>query len=223
MGDAITIRVRMGDTQSASVPTRAREDRAMQDHARKRGFLSWLARRGVRTLTGTASALGRAVGVDAIGSGLRAGRMLATPAGAIGSAVALGAIVALRLGTGRSFENMSENLKQMALGNLPVEALANQQARAFIASRPNLLETMGQEGGANEQIHTIFQDVRELARRDLAGRTMFMQDTRFQANAMLDNLILAGTKRAKESWDANGGPAALENLKQVLRKMPGGR
>jgi len=223
MGDAITIRVRMGDRQSASVPTRAREDRVLQDHARKRGFLARLARRGIRALNGTASAVGRAAGFDRIDAGLRTGRMLMTPAGAIGSAVVVGALVGLRLGTGRSFENMGENLKQMALGNLSPDAMADQQARGFIASRPNLLAIMGMEDGADDQIHELFRDVRELARRDLAGRARLMRDPRFQANQLIDNLILSGANRLWASWESNGGPAKIEELGRALSRMPRGR
>ena len=229
--DDIIIRPRLGDVNSSAV-TRAREERRIAGRGRgKRGLVARLLRRKAAAKFarrqagkfGRRSATVRA-GSAALRGGSKAGgaRALANPAGAIVAALVVAGVVAVRIGTGTSFEGMGAKLNKMLLGDMDEQARATMDVRKRLSGDSHLARITAQEGGVNSQILSIAEDMRDIRKRELDGSSTFLENEEFQANTTLDILIL----RAKDAfttafWGA-GGRDAIEDLKTQYQQIPPG-
>lgn len=230
--DDMVIRVRLED-QRAAAPVRAREERRLATLKNRRGKLRRLAQaraaqklakrrtaarigaRRVAVARGGTSMVGRAAGMAARG-GMVAAR--ATPVGLIITAVVVAVAVTARLASGRSFENMGQQLNNMFLGDMDEEARAAMQTRQRLGSDPDIARIIGQEGRVNSQVAAVFTDLEKLRKRELDGATLIRSAEGMQVNGLLDMLILRARDALVAAWNGSGGPDKVENLRHKMER-----
>ena len=218
--------------------SRAREERRMARAGRRRGPLARLARRaavsqGIRRATARRRKLARArrvgVGRAAMGLGRTAASMGghaaraagAGPVGLIVAAVVLAAVITTRLATGRSFENMGEQVNKLLLGDLDEEARATMDTRHRLQGDDNLTRFIGQQGTISNQVASVFEDLKKHRKRELDGRALFREDMHFQTNGLSDMLILRAKDAFLQAWNGEGGPHSVENLTRAYQQSRG--
>jgi hypothetical protein len=130
---------------------------------------------------------------------------------AAGATMAVAA--AARLMSGRSFENMGENISALMFGGMGPEAAAAQAARDLITSDPRLARSFRDNP---EQVLGIFQGMQELALDRAKGRQAIMVDPRFQVNGKLDQIIL---RTADEVVQAVSDHVQQTDLRAVGRQI----
>lgn len=140
------------------------------------------------------------------------------PVGLAVAAIAVGGLVATRLVTGRSFENMGETLKTTLLGDKPAEALASRQAREVLEGNDDVLLMAGDPATRASvldqaaKVHRVLSGVYQVAED---GKQAIRGDPEFQVNNTLDMLILRVADAMKRSWE-DGGPALVKELSWKL-------
>ena len=139
---------------------------------------------------------------------------------AVTALVVSGAVIA-RLASGRSFENMGENLSHMLLGDEPEKARASMDARQHIAGNENLARIAGQEGAATAQMKSIYDDIAKLRENEYKGASALRRAAGMQANGTMDILILRAKKLWLELWAGSGGDEKVEKLGRAWRERVG--
>lgn len=133
---------------------------------------------------------------------------------AAGVAVAVvAALVIARLTTGRSFENMAENLKQSILGDNSPEAVAWRRARDEVAGNDDFAWMIG--GGSDSaaaQAAKITSAMAGIYKVEEVGRDAIRADKEFQVNGTFDILILRVADAVKQAWNGSGGPELVDEL-----------
>ena len=179
-------------------------------HAARKVVRLRRAKAGGRTLQAArgGSLLGRAAGAA----------RSATPVGALIAAGVVAAAVATRLATGRSFENLGEQVNQILLGDMDDEARASAAASRHITGDRDLARIIGIEGRVNSQIARLHKDMKALHLRDEVGATAIRQNEGMSHNGMLDMLIVRGHAKFMEAWNGTGGPQATEKFRGKYRE-----
>lgn len=187
--------------------------------AAKRAFTA-RKRAGMASRVGRAGRAGftaaRTVGGAAARAGARAA--VANPVGLVIAGLVIGGAIAARLVTGRSFENMGENIKSMLLGDLSEEAVAKRDTRMAMSSDAELARIVGQEGRVNSQIISIGRDLKAIRKRDLDGSAAFKKDRDFQNNGTIfDQLIIRARDKLVASFKDEGGMDAVERFRRKYK------
>ena len=141
-------------------------------------------------------------------------RALATPVGAVVGGLAVAALVALRLKSGRPIEGMAEDLNSAILGTTDDEARARQTTKQQLKSNSNLTSILGREHAAaikegktsapvNSQVARLAAEFTRLNTRDEIGRSIIRGA--FPVNNTLDMLILRGRDAVVAGWKGEGG------------------
>lgn len=220
--DDMVLRPRIARHGPSAPQARAREARQLAQAAERRGVLARLvrARAASRLVMGR-----RGVAVASEAAGLAEGAAARTaarsavlnPVGMITAAAVTAIVVAGRLVSGRSFENMGQNVRQILLGDLDENALAGRDARNHLANDSDVARIAGIEGKTNAQMKAIFDDLQEARKRDHLGRELFMQSADFQVNDTLDILILRARDALVAAWNGNGGPQKVEEFRYTMQ------
>jgi hypothetical protein len=134
----------------------------------------------------------------------------------IAAAVAVGAVVATRLATGRSFENMGQQVNNLLLGDVDDEGRAAVQSRQYLEGRHDLLYAIGKAGKADASVKRLFDTLQRSNMQEERGRSIIMSDKRFQVNTKADLTILAMRDHLVRGWTSHGGPAAVEKLREGI-------
>jgi len=230
--DDMVIRPRLVGAGSATeAQRRANEARQLAKQVSHRGIIGRLARAKAATqsLEATGRIAGRVAGRVAIGeaagaagevaeaSAERAALMnpVALTLAAVVTAVAVGA----RLASGRSFENMGQNLKTMLMGDLAADASAGAQARDALLSNHHLLAATGRQQKASASVKQVYDDLFKLKQMEARGAQLFMNDKYFQADSTIDILIVRARNWLVESWRTHGGDAKLRAWRWAMTGM----
>lgn len=221
--DDMVIRPRL-KAPVASAQVRSREERRIDRLKRKGGLLHRLLR--ARAVRGR-SRRRRMRSVKRTGSLARSGAGLArntaargavmNPIGATIAVAAVAAAAAVRLATGRSFENMGQAINNILLGNMDEEARANLQTRKRLGGDSDIARIIGQEGRVNSQILSLHKDLAAMAKRDMVGASLIRSEKDMQVNNTLDMLLLRAEAKWHEEWRGSEGPNALKEILQKIR------
>lgn len=143
-------------------------------------------------------------------------------------AVGVAAIVAISIGlgrllTGRSFENMGQQINNVLLGDYDDNARADMAARRHIESNPSLLRIIAHDGKPNAQIEKLFNSAKKLALADEKGRSHFASDKEMQDNGVFDMLVLRARDAFVRGYTNSGGPHAVLEVRDKLKKIRDGR
>lgn len=198
---------------------RSREDRAVESIAKKRGVLSRIMRARAKRMA-LRSAAGRSMGVGALRMGARAivspmRAIAANPIGMMVTAVVVGAIVATRLISGRSFGNMGAEVKKVLLGDASAEAVASMRARDRLSSDEDVATIFGNESVQGTQLHAVFQDLKAMELRSALAAERFEGDPAFQDNNIADIMIVRARDIIVNEWNSGGGPEAIQKLQNA--------
>lgn len=218
--DDIIIRPKIhASTGQSATSVRAHAERKQARMGRPKGLIARLARAKMeaggarRLLAMTARSAGGGF-MGGLGMG-RAARALMNPVGLAVTAGVLAVVAATRLVSGRSFENMGQQVKKVLLGDGSAEALAGRDARQHLTSNDQVALTAHQIG-LTADMSKVFNDMKAVAKQDYQGRELFEQDPRFQVDNTLDMLILRFRDGIVKAWDAIGGDS---KVRQVGRKL----
>ena len=150
----------------------------------------------------------RAAGGAARSAALRLGLGAVGGAAAGAAVLALMAAIAVRLGTGRTFENLTQLMSDKAFGKLPVALKAKMVASERILSNERRLRIADREnsvGGLTRLLPFETED----ARRKFEGQAMLLRENEFTSNSDLEAAILAGSSLFKEAfWNDLAAKAA---------------
>lgn len=202
--DDIVIRPNLGPLRPHEHSPRDRAKQARRlDQAirRKDGVITRLLRArsklGAARVAGT---LGRraAAGFAERAGGRFAGRAVFSPVGAVVAAVAVGVVVAARLASGRTFENMGQEVNNLLLGDLDENARASMQARTSLEGRDDVMQMLARGDRVQGQLRTVFDGLRRVKKKELDGRTLFLSDPDFQVNGKIDQVIERAAEQFKE-------------------------
>lgn len=178
----------------------ARRIRSAQAIAKRlstpRGMLR-AGRFGISSLSSVASAMGRATMIGRLGA-------FANP---VGITVAIGAIAALltyRAMSGRSFDNMIQNIKRKMFGGYDLKAQSAIATQDEILRDPNLL-LLANQGTANDQIKYVFDEYRKLRLTYLEGEKLIRTDKDLQTYNKADQLLDNWVDKAYNAWKAANG------------------
>lgn len=219
--DDIVIRPNLGPLRPHEHTPRDRAKQARRlDQAirRKDGVIARLMR--ARRNLGTARVVGslgrRAVaGFSESAGGRFAGRAVFSPVGAVVAAIAVGIVVAARLTSGRTFENMGQEVNNLLLGDLDENARASMEARTELEGRDDIMQMLANGDRVHGQLRTVFDTIRRTKKRELDGRTLFLSDPEFQVNGKVDQLIERGAQQLKERvLGGNGMQTAIRAISE---------
>ncbi len=116
----------------------------------------------------------------------------------VAAGAAMLAAILVRTGTGRTFENLGQGMREWLFGDVDEEVTAAQEARAAITSRPDLLRAIAAAG--TDSVQPIYQDAYRRALMRARGRSMFMRDPNYQVDQFVDLLILRFQEEATAWW-----------------------
>jgi hypothetical protein len=223
--DDMLIGTNFGGPPQAAAVSRAREER----HAAgmRKGLLRRMIQTGMhrRAAAGAARlALGeKAVGfargtanaasLARMGPGAmaRGAARLVSPVGLLLGALAVAAVVTLRLASGQPLEGTGEQLNQLFLGDLDEESRAKTATRGQMAGDQDLARVVGQQGKVNSQIHSVAADLQRMNKEREVGATLMRRE--FPVNNMLDMLILRGRDAFLAAWRGSGGADATDKFR----------
>ena len=226
----------LGQQFAPTARTKAREDRRTAFLNKRHGLRDKLlkaraaaklrrahtARMSKRTAVLRRGGRGGAAAIRGLsgGGGLRAAA--ASPIGAIVAAVVVAGFVAIRLGTGRSFENMGAQMNKMLIGDLDEQARAAIDTRKTLGGDKHIARIIAQEGAVNSQVKSIAEDLKAIRLRELMGASEFLEDKHFQADNTLDILIIRARDLLVQAFNGAGGEDAVANLGTALYLMDAG-
>ncbi|MHC4180082.1 MAG: hypothetical protein ACYSWU_21470 [Planctomycetota bacterium] len=190
----------------------ARQQRKRAIKGKKKVMKAKAAARGGGSLVGS---VGRKAGAA----------VMRTPVTAVLGAVAMAGVVAARVLTGRSFENMGQQVRKAVLGDIPEEAMADARTRAQISS-PEVLAAYGNSGGEKGQVHGQLKKIFDMQRpHNLArekGRRAFERSKAFQVDSMSDVVVMRLHGMWKAAWDASGAAAVYEWVEYLIAAIRAG-
>ena len=245
--DDMVIRPDLGLRKSGPARERAKEERRIAGAKKQGGTLRRLAMarqankiRRNRT-KGSARAKDQAIrkkgarprlgvrgGPRLTGMGMAAKVAARTPWGLIISAAATGIVAATRLVSGRSLENMGAQVNKMVWGDADEDAKASMMTRQQMSQDPVLsgIAGMDPENRVNDQMKTLFDELKKIRKREVAGQQLFEEDKHFQNNSFLDAMILTMGGKLRDHWTKNEGKDALDKLEKAYKSgrftPPGG-
>lgn len=144
------------------------------------------------------------------------------PVGAIALALIAGGIVALRLGSGKTFEQMGNEMNNMLLGDLDEAARAKMSVRHRFQADPLMARIRSQSGKQNMQINRIAQDLFRVEKQYEDGKALIERE--FGVNGTFDMLILRAQQAFQKAFRAQGGDDLLQRFvsKAVRNQMRDG-
>lgn len=195
--DDMVIRPLLDERQAAAM-TRAREDRRFAGGRRKGGILNVAMRalraRKLKRLRRRFESEAKVVG--AARRGAHASQYLApkgkvplSPLGLILTAGVVGVAVAARQISGRSFENLGNQLNRMLLGDMDDKARAAISVRNHFSSDRHLAWIAGKEGEVTSQMRSIQKDLLDFAERYEKGKSLFLEAKEYEVPTTIDMLI----------------------------------
>lgn len=226
--DDMVIVPRLGKLNAgASAPTEARTERRMAGSRKRGGIWHRLAKAkaAARLRRGRAARASRRVvasrrGASAVRAGAGASRVagagrFANPIGMIVAATVIATMVALRLVTGRSFENMGAQVSKVLLGDMNEEARAKMDIRNRFTGDKDILRIVESEGFVNAELFSIYEDLRKIRYIELRGADTIREDKRFQVNGTFDILIIRARKLFLDAFNGAGGQENIEKLQRA--------
>jgi hypothetical protein len=180
------------------------------------------ARKAKAGVTAGKSAAGAGIrGVGGTGI-MRAGaRVAAGPVGAVLGVIAITAVVATRMLSGKSFENMGQTVRKALLGDIPEEAMADSRTRQEMAS-PEVMAAYSNNGGHGSGVHQQLKGIFEMSRRKNLhlekGQRMFERSQEFQVNSMSDVLVMELKSLYMDMWSSKGGDAEWQKTERLINK-----
>tara|TARA_Y100001938_G_scaffold146773_1_gene226427 strand:+ start:444 stop:1205 length:762 start_codon:yes stop_codon:yes gene_type:complete len=209
--DDMVVRPTLGPQQQASAKTRAREERRIARAHGKGGVLRRLRmaqqmrrrrrrlhvarqrqKRKAMQMAGRA-AIGRGATAVAGAAGARiaarvgAGALFSNPVTGVLAALAVGAAISHKLYTGKSFEQMGDQLNDMLLGDLDDEARAKMTVRHRFQGDELLSRIRGREGKVNSQLSRLHSDLLSIEKEREVGRSLIV--SQFGVDGTWDMLL----------------------------------
>lgn len=149
----------------------------------------------------------------------RGARMLANPFVLLGAALVGAAAVAARLGSGRSFENMGQVMREFLFGEMSSDAIAGMEAREVMTGNASFARIVGMQGKANSQMLQVYQGIERVKKMSARGRELLEADPTMQRNGTVDNLILRGQQIVTDAWKSSSGPAAVDRWGRMYQEQ----
>ena len=215
----MTVRLRQ---RTRSIKERVRRDRRISISARReRGLMTRAAHakaaHSMRRMAKRKPTRGRSVK-----TGSAVFRVAARAvAGPIGALAGLAGLAALRIGTGRSLENVSANVSHFFMGDkAPAQAAAEREVRN------RLMQSefhAGIAAGDPKQLLDLFNaDVNKLTLTKI-GKRKIDRDIRFQNDSTFELIVMRAWTAMKNSFLASGGISGSEALRERTQNHPKGR
>ena len=155
---------------------------------------------------------GTAVRVAAGGrAAAMAGRAaVANPVGLVITGLIAAGIVALRLGSGKTFEQMGDEMNNMLLGDLDEAARAKMTVRNRFQGDAILTRIRSQSGKQNVQMNRIAEDLFRVEKQYEDGKALIQRE--LPVNGTFDMLILRAQEAFGTAWKAIGGDETYERV-----------
>lgn len=202
--EGVTFEVILDDVESATTSPARQEGiigRSIKNH---HSFLSRLrrARMNVKSFGGKALKVGGAIRNATAAAEARGfasvARLVANPVGLLVGAAVVAGTIAVRLGTGLSFQQMGENLNEIFLGGNDDEARAKSSARSVFTENPAMLRAAANTGITND-MSRLFNDIYKQNLVMEKGASLMRQ--KFGVNNTLDILILQAEKQVMQLFN----------------------
>ena len=235
--DEMIFRPNLGARQQPSARTRAREASQHDRARRKRGPLRYM--RNAQLLRKRKRRLAELKRQQRIRGATRAGRsglvrgavrsvarsavrmagraVMLNPIGMIVTALLAGGMVLLRLGSGKTFEQMGDEMNNMLIGDLDEQARARMTVRHRFQSDEMLARIRGQSGKHNAQINRIAQDLFRVEKQYEDGKALIERE--FGVNGTWDMIILRAIQSFGKAWHALGGSDKMERFVEKVQKQ----
>lgn len=201
--EAMRLRPRLA--RNRSMTKAAAEHRRNTDSAVRGVFGRSLARSMMRGAKVIASRIGASLGAAVVPK---------VPGGPVVAALVVAGIIALRLGTGRSFPNMGENIMDVLLGDMTAESAAKFKTRAAMQANPLVAHAAGR--GITKQMRDIGEMIYEQELRKEKSRRLFMTDKAFQTNNIVDMIILRIKQKFVELFSGGDVQHAMDHASKSI-------
>lgn len=135
-----------------------------------------------------------------------------------GAAIAVAvtaAAVAGRLMSGRSFENMGQNLAETLLGDTRPEAVARRQTREAMQANEVVMFEAGRRGEITRQMRQMGEDLYQRNLMAAKGRFAVLADAGMMVNSPIDMLVLGLRNKFVEAWDG-AAEALLSRVRERI-------
>jgi len=132
------------------------------------------------------------------------------PVGLIVTALIVGGAVALRLGSGKTYEQMGDELNNMLLGDMDEQARAKMTVRHRMQGDELLTRIRAQSGAGNAQINRIAEDLFRVEKQYEDGKAMI--ERAFPVNNTIDMLVLRASDAFKRAWQMNGSQEKFDRM-----------
>lgn len=210
--DDMRIRLRLPGASPGGVGSGGsqEEPKAKRRPKKRKGLLRGNWKRAILLRSLSKSALAARL----MGLGSSAVRMAATPQGALASMAALALLTTLRASSGKTMETLGWQLEYQMFGNAPADAAASTAAR--FAVHPYVHRYVAQNG-FTPAVRAIYDLQLRNWQSEMRGRAMFMRSEDFQANGIVDLLLLKVAKAAAQAWNDSAGPKWIATLLRYLR------
>ena len=175
--DDMVIVPRLTRGEEHATRTEARRERTARHLRNRKGVVGRVARGAAVRKVRRAGFLHRAVSP----------RVLATGA-VTGAAVATGLMLAKGI-SGRTIENMGENLKEFLIGDLDERSRANMDVRNQFMGDRVIVNVAARTDADNRQIREMFETLRDIRETQLRGVNRIMADKQFQVRSTLDIIL----------------------------------
>lgn len=137
----------------------------------------------------------------------------ASAVGLIATAVVTASLVASRLITGRSTENMGQQVNNLLLGDLDEQARAKMESRQMLSGNSHIARAAAFSGGPTDQMKHVFDAMVKERETELRGIAAINTEKHFQSDSMIDQLAVRFAALLKDEWNAIGGESLLRGLK----------
>jgi hypothetical protein len=156
----------------------------------------------------------RAAGGRAVAMAGRAA--VANPVGLVITGLIAAGIVALRLGSGKTFEQMGDEMNNMLLGDLDEAARAKMTVRNRFQGDAILTRIRSQSGKQNVQMNRIAEDLFRVEKQYEDGKALIQRE--LPVNGTFDMLILRAQEAFSKAWKAIGGDETYERVVEKATK-----
>ena len=233
--DDMVFRPTLGPDAQPTAKTRAREERQHDLQHRKGGALRRLRlarqmrRRQRRIQQGKSqskirgarmvgrSGLARAAsGLAGTVRGGAARAVLLNPITAAIAGLVAGGIVLFRLGSGKTFEQMGDELNNIMIGDLDEAGRARMTVRHRFQGDALMTRIRSQSGKQNMQMNRIAEDLFRVEKQYEDGKALIERE--FGVNGTWDMLILRAYEAFGKAWKAIGGSDKLSQFVTKSRK-----
>jgi hypothetical protein len=152
------------------------------------------------------------------------------PVGAVLAGLVIAGAVIVRLGTGKSFGTIGEEVNEMFLGDYDEEVRAGANVRDQIRSNSALSTLASLSDETDEQgnkvvpqdIVTVYKAAAARKKRGLVGASRLRRAGDMQVQGIPDMVILYIARKWKELWRSSDSPQKLERIRKVIEAAAGG-